>query len=256
MRLYGVNKDRKIYGNCQVYSPNDILMFRCDTKKAKWYLDRDLAEIIKESPLIIKLNFEPKGLGNHNKDFGLSEMSNRCVACGNDEFLTRHHVVPYCYRKFFPLELKEHNFHDVLSLCVPCHEKYERYADELKISLGKEYNSPINGETIDNKELIKYSKIASTLLRGDISRIPKERIKEMKCQIKTKFGIKRLTKKRLLKLSKVKSTILEKSHGEIVIEQITDIQSFVEMWRSHFVSNMNCKHLPKNWSIKANIGNG
>ena len=64
---YGVEKDRKIYGNCQVLSPGGILMFRCDEKKAKWYLNRNLGEILSESPLIVKLKFEPRGLGNHNK---------------------------------------------------------------------------------------------------------------------------------------------------------------------------------------------
>lgn len=252
--MWNVNKDRKIYGNCQVFSPNDILMFRCDEKKVRWYLDRDLADIITEEPLTIRLNFEPKGLGNHNKDFGLSEMSNRCVVCGSEEFLTRHHVVPYCYRKYFPLEMKEHNFHDVLSLCTECHEKYERQADDLKNFLAGEHQIPVNGIVVDNKELIKYSKMASTLLKKD-SKIPKDRIDEMKSSIKTRFGIKRLTTKRLKKLSEIKSTILSKTHGEIVIDKTTDIQAFVEMWRDHFVRTMNCQYLPKNWSIKSSVYN-
>lgn len=252
--MWNVNKDRKIYGNCQVFSPNGILMFRCDEKKVRWYLDRDLAKIIDEDPLTIRLNFEPKGLGNHNKDFGLSEMSNRCVVCGGEDFLTRHHVVPYCYRKHFPIEMKEHNFHDVLSLCTECHENYERQADDLKIFLASEYQSPVNGIVVDNKELIKYSKMASTLLKDDI-KIPKERVDDMKLKIKSKFRIKRLTKKRLLEISQIKSTILSRTHGEIVMEQVTDIQSFVEMWRDHFVRTMNCKYLPNNWSIKSNVYN-
>ena len=113
-----VTKDRKIYGNYQVLSPDGHLMFRCDEKKANWYIKRNLAEIISNDPLIVKLKFQPKGLGNHNKKYGLSVIENICVVCGSDEFLTRHHVVPTCYRKFFPLEKKSHNFHDVLSLLL------------------------------------------------------------------------------------------------------------------------------------------
>lgn len=154
-----------LYGNCKVLSPDGLLMFRCDEKRVNWYIKRNLADITSTDPITIKLNFKPRGLGNHGKAYGLIEMKNICVNCGKDSELNRHHVVPYCYRKFFPLKLKSHNFHDVLSLCVSCHEKYERSADRLKEFLANEYNAPINGETIDNKDIIKVSKIASTLLK-------------------------------------------------------------------------------------------
>lgn len=248
-KSYGVNKNRKIYGNYQVFSPDNILMFRCNQKKANWYLNRDLAEIINDNT--IKLKFVPSGLGNHNKEFGLTTMINCCVCCGTEEYLTRHHVVPYCYRRFFPLELKSHNFHDVLSLCATCHEKYERSADKLKEALSIEYEAPINGIFEKNQD-IKYSKIAVTLLRNDKS-IPKNKINYMKFQIRKYLGIKKVSKKQLIDLSNIKSIILNKTHGEIVMEKITDIQPFVEMWREHFINNNNCKYLPENWSIKNKI---
>ena len=249
---YGVEKDRKIYGNCQVLSPGGILMFRCDEKKANWYLNRNLGEIVSTSPLTVKLNFEPKGLGNHNKGFGLSEMGNKCVSCGTEEYLTRHHVVPYCYRRYFPVELKSHNFHDVLSLCVDCHEGYERKADQLKEELAKLHNAPINGEVETRSDLVKYVKIARTLI-GDVSDIPNKRIKSLRQEIKIYFGIKRLTKSRLQKISETKSTILRKTHGEIVVSKIDNLQEFVELWRKHFVKNNECNHLPQNWNINHEI---
>ena len=249
---YSVNKDRKIYGNCQVLSPDGILMFRCDEKKANWYLNRDLGEVVNSSPLTVKLKFEPRGLGNHNKCFGLSEMGNRCVTCGDEEYLTRHHVVPYCYRRYFPLELKSHNFHDVLSLCSNCHDKYERKADELKEKLASIYNAPVGGEVESKVDIVKYTKMATTLL-SDIPNIPKSRILFLRNEIKDFFKIKRLTKQRLKKISEIKSTIVRKTHGEIVISKIDDIQSFVEMWRKHFIDNNDCKHLPEKWNVKNKI---
>ena len=72
-------KIKEIYGNCKVLSPDGILMFRCDDKKANWYIKRDLCEVTEDEPLTIKLKFEPKGLGFHEKDFGLSNMQNKCV---------------------------------------------------------------------------------------------------------------------------------------------------------------------------------
>lgn len=252
---YGVNKDRKIYGNCQVISKDDILMFRCDKKRANWYLKtidsktgESIGELVKEDPYTVRLKFEPKGLGNHNKEFGLTEMPNRCVSCGTEEYLTRHHVVPYCYRRYFPLKLKSHNFHDVLPLCVFCHEKYERSADKLKEQLAIEYKAPINGEKIENKDLIKYIKISNMLiLKGEL---PKSRVRRMRKVIKDGLGIKRLTSDKLLEISKTKITFIKRTHGEIVINNISDIQIFIETWRNHFVSNNDCSYLPKNWSIK------
>lgn len=253
---YGVDKDRKIYGNCQVIY-NGILMFRCEKKRADWYLKtldkqtgEPIGELVSEEPYTVSLKFKPRGLGNHNKEFGLTEMANRCVSCGTEEYLTRHHVVPFCYRKFLPLSLKSHNFHDVLPLCVNCHEKYERSADKLKEQLAVQYSSPINGETLENKHLIKFSKIATTLLKEDLTKVPRSRVRKMKKALKKKFGIERLTKKKLEELASVKTIILKRTHGEIVMSKITDIQSFVEMWREHFVENNGCQYLPSNWSIK------
>lgn len=242
-----------IYGNYQVLSPEGILMFRCNYKKANWYLSRDLAEVVYKEPVTIKLKFKPQGLGNHNKIFGLTEMKNICVNCGKTSELNRHHVVPYCYRRYFPINIKSHNFHDVLSLCVECHEKYERQADKLKESLSIKYDAPINGETIYNKDLIKYSKMAMTLLKDDLSRIPKDRLDFLKKSLKSYFNIKRLSNKRIEDISNIKSTITSRTHGSVVISKVSDIQSFVEMWREHFIRNNNCKYLPKNWSIENKI---
>lgn len=240
-----------IYGNCQVLSPDNILMFRCDEKRANWYLKRDLAESIELSPLKIRLKFKPRGLGNHNKGFGLTEMKNVCVNCGSQDELNRHHVVPYCYRKFFPLSLKSHNFHDVLAMCVPCHEKYERNADKLKMSLSIKYNAPINGESIgNNRDMVKYSKISNTLLKENLTNAPKSKIRRMRKSLKDRFGIKRLTKDKIEEISNIKIVVIKRTHGEMVISKVTDTQQFIEMWRKHFVENNECKFLPKNWSIE------
>lgn len=227
-------------------------MFRCDVKKIQWYTKRGLADIISQEPLIAKLKFKPKGLGNHDKQFGLTEMHNHCVVCGSGEFLTRHHVVPYCYRKYFPLKVKSHNFHDILSMCVNCHESYERKADSLKEQLSHQHQAPINGELMNNKDTVKYSKMAMTLLKEDLSTIPKSRIEFLKSELKNKFFIKKLTKKKIVFISNIRNFV-SRTHGEIVVNKIDNLQEFIEMWREHFVSNNDCKYLPKNWSIKTKI---
>lgn len=245
-----VTKDRKIYGNCKVYSPDGHLMFRCDDKRANWYISRNLANVISHTPYEIKLNFQPKGLGNHNKNYGLTKIENKCVVCGTDEFLTRHHVVPYCYRRYFPVENKSHQFHDVLSLCVDCHENYEYSAFEFKKELAERYSAPINGELFNNKDMLKMRKIAVCLTSDWLKFIPKERVDEMKSTIRTFFSWKRITNKRLNNLIEKELKVLNKTHGEIVISKLNDLKPFVKEWRLHFLNNNECKYLPENWSVE------
>jgi hypothetical protein len=250
MAVFGgvIPKDRKIYGNWQVQSPDGILMFRCDEKKAMWYVNRSLGNIISSDPKVVKLNFKPNGLGNHHKNYGLTEMLNICVVCGTDEFLTRHHVVPHCYRKYFPLEIKSHNFHDVLSVCVDCHDKYERKADDYKSQLSIIYQAPINGELIDNKEIIRARKLANSLINFE-KVMPHTRKIEIKNQIKEILGVKKLHKSRLDKLLNLEVKYSNKTHGEIVVSKLDDIKSFMVSWRNHFIENNDCKFLPKDWPV-------
>lgn len=247
--LNTVTKYRKIYGNCQVLSPEGYLMFRCEDKKVNWYLKRNLAQVINNEPLTIKLNFQPKGHGNHNKPYGLSEMANMCVVCGTEEFLTRHHVVPICYRRFFPVEKKSHNFHDVLSLCVDCHENYEKFAFDFKLKLAEKYNAPINGELLDNKDFLKVRSLSGCLIGEHSTKIPKWRIDEMKSEIKKHFSWKRITKKRLEDVVNLEVKVYNRTHGEIVISKIDNLESFIKEWRKHFIQHNDCKYLPQNWSI-------
>lgn len=242
--------DRKIYGNCQVLSPDNILMFRCDNKKIHWYLNRNLATIISESPFIIRLNFHPNGLGNHNKDYGLTKMENVCVNCGTEKYLTRHHVVPYCYRRFFPVNLKAHNFHDVLSMCADCHEFYEIKAFDLKKEIASKHNVPLNG--IINKadeSFVKALKYSKAILLND--RIPEKRLMEMMDCVRSYFGCD-FTTEDLEKLSQTSYQTICKTHGEIIISSMNEneILEFIKMWRKHFVDNNDCLFLPENWDIE------
>lgn len=239
---------KNLYGNCKVLSPQGYLMFRCREKKINWYLKRDLATIINDDPLTIKLNFEPKGYGNHQNDYGLNEMLNICVNCGDDDMLTRHHIVPYCYRKYFTLNLKSHNFHDILLLCVDCHEEYENHALVMKQEIGREHGAPINGIIdTENKEIIKLKKMANALLSH--SKVPDAKIRRIREHLRNEFGWKRVTRKRLIDICETKIIRHKKTHGEIVVSEITDFTKFIKRWRQHFLDHNDCQHLPENWSV-------
>jgi hypothetical protein len=35
-----------------------------------------------------------------------------------------------------------------------------------------------------------------------------------------------------------------------VVSKLENIDEFMFTWRKHFIDNNECKHLPKNWSVK------
>src|SRR5581483_4392719 len=176
------------YENCQVLNPDNELMFRCCKRKADWYLNRNLAVKVQDDPLTIRLNFIPKGVGRINDPYHLQEMKNRCVVCGSEDNLTRHHIVPISYRRFFPLNLKNHNSYDVMALCIPCHRTYEDYALVVKQDLAHKYAIPLSGKGIEyNKDIAKI-KGAASALKNHKHKMPPSRIAELNDKIKDHLG--------------------------------------------------------------------
>ena len=242
-RLKGYTKE--IYGNYQIFSPDGILMFRTDQKKANWYLKRGLASKISENS--ISLLFQPNGLGLHGKEYGLSNMKNICVVCGTDSDLTKHHVVPKCYRSHFPEEFKTHKFHDVLVLCLSCHYKYEEEALKYKKNISIKWGCPIEGIIIDKS---RDKKIKNYILFLSDSIIPKWRILEIKNEIRKELNIKRITKSIINEWSNREiKNFCTTSNGEMVVKKLENIKEFIVDWRRHFVETMDPKFLPEKWSI-------
>ena len=55
-------------------------------------------------------------------------------------------MIPHEYRKHFPIEMKDHNSHDVLLLCTSCHAISNYYDNHLKQQLAREFQAPIGSE--------------------------------------------------------------------------------------------------------------
>ena len=55
-------------------------------------------------------------------------------------------MIPHEYRKHFPIEMKDHNSHDVLLLCTSCHAISNYYDIHLKQQLAREFQAPIGSE--------------------------------------------------------------------------------------------------------------
>lgn len=254
-------RNHVIYGNCRVHHPDGTLMFLCLEKRARWYLDRGLATVTAEDPLTIQLNFEPKGKGGADQEdflYALGEKKNSCVVCGSEdlETLTRHHVVPYEYRKFFPEEFKARSGHDIVAICREDHDIYENaHATKLKRNLEKE----LGVESADsvyksNSHIAKAHSYAKLLMDPDrVLSIPEGRVQYFMKEIKRVFGKKNLAEIVEINVRKITSERMETVARQVVEKLEGDpekIQDFIEMWRKHFLENMNPRHMPEGWRVE------
>lgn len=240
-----------LYDNIVTLAPTGEQICRCNHEKAQWYLQNGLAATISDDPLIIQLNFEPKGIGHFGDKFYLEEKLNICVSCGSTEHHTRHHIVPYCFRRYFPEKYKTHNSHDIVILCVACHDEYEVYADELKNDLSIEFEIPFLGKgSFLPKDLFIVKRHASALKRS--SKMPPERVEKLYTTLRKHYSKEEITEEDILKAASIKPICTSQDSakfGQRVIEKITDLQAFVERWRQHFVDVMHPKYMPKHWQV-------
>lgn len=270
------NRSRKL--NCKVYSPNGKLMFVNSEKKAKWYVEKTGAIILKEEDghiKEIKLTFEPKGSGFEEDDkFGLSIQEHRCVVTASTENLTRHHVVPYSYRKYMPIEYKSRNHHDVVFMTDDEHDKYERIVNVFKDELHLKYGIPTvlegNNMNLNNTVCNKYmSRILGYLHALTYKNLPEEKRTEMSNIVLNYYNLKfnknrkRITGKFIIKLSDYLTTNIKKTKHiskidvhKLLVEKIIELDeldSFIIMWRQHFIDNVNPKYLPIGWDINYKV---
>lgn len=242
---------RPAYGNWKVYGPEGQLLFRCDDKKANWYLSRNLANIVKDKE--IKLSFVPAGPGHQDDPFYLSERPNHCVVCGSKEYLTKHHCVPSQFRRFFPTEYKQWSSHDVLPICSDCHFVYEVEADKLKKQLAIEFGVKSHFEPKLDLDLVSAIKSAKALIRHG-ENIPEDRKLHLREAI-SKFLGREATDSDIQEVASLShkdaSKPNEHTFGEYVVKQLDQVQlfEFIKRWRQHFIDIMKPKFMHKYWDV-------
>jgi hypothetical protein len=263
--------------NWKVFHPNGKHMFTCSGKKARWYLDRDLAIQIDEYKM--QFTFSPNGYGfADNEEFGKSIREAKCVVSGIKDDLQRHHIVPYCYRKHFPFKYKSKNHHDVVLMNHDIHAEYEIEASKYKDELAKKYNIKTIGEynkaysqmirDVNRDKSVLLGKI-STILKGykKISRdIIIDNLKFISNQLSIDYEfMMNINYIQLLKLYKILQKEYNKEynqfkerhakyydHGWHLVSKLNTedkIKEFIILWRKHFINIMQPKHMPDGWSI-------
>lgn len=240
-----------IMNNAYFYSPENILMFNASAGLTLWYLIHDLCNIIDKNPLRCRLKFAPKGLGNHLKEHYLWNVKNQCVVCGTNLHLEKHHVIPYCYRKFFEEETKRHNNYDILLLCKNHHKEYEQYACSKKDRICEWYGLKKEKDLlcINNMALARSKAIARSALKF-YENIP---------DTKKRLFIDKFESITQIKFSmEACNYIMNQKYDENICKKIVclldtneKMQDFTAGWRSHFVHCMKPKYLPDGWKVNA-----
>jgi hypothetical protein len=250
-----------LYGNFTVEAPTGAPLFRCDGRRALWYLIRGLAEVVCREPPTLRLKFEPGGPGHAGDPYYLGEKHNRCVACGSEEGLSRHHVVPRCYRRHLPRQVKSRSHHDVLLLCLACHERYEAAALSLRLDLARESGCPLHGlyRASDgapyeaDKARSAAIRAATALVRfGD--RIPAERRAALLRTVEDWAGghVDEPELERVAHLdARPRGEEGLVDHGAAVVgklRSLDEVQAFVHRWRQHFLDSLRPRFLPESWA--------
>ncbi len=246
-----------LYGNCRVEDPAGLHIFNASMKKCRWYLRKELADVINKEPFTIRLTFVPKGGGRKFDPFYLQKRENICVCCGSIQSITRHHIVPIMYRKWFDDEIKDHSSHDILPVCYSCHEKYETFADAFKAELLKEVGIDTGKPyaMVLDTALKKVCLYATALLKHREA-IPADRYNNMMGVIREHYGKQEITDDDLVNASKVEYNTRRIDYvpeGKLVVDAIGDIEVFIRRWRNHFLTFTEAKYMPKYWDVNRPI---
>lgn len=238
-----------LYGNVHFQGPHGETMFHGDSEKALWYLNRGLVDVVSHAPPVLRFRFSPGGKGHIGDDYYLAGKANRCVVCGSEEGLSRHHVVPSVYRRHLPAEVKDHSHHDVLLLCLGCHERYEGEANRLKAELGTEFGMPLHGLRGERDRARGRAISLAQALRRHPGRIPAARQDEMRRIIGAWLGKSPVDDADIeaVALLECDEDGVAVEHGRQVVEQSGDVEAFVRRWREHFLRTMNPAYLPDHW---------
>lgn len=249
-------KSGPLYDNCVICDSNGKFMCFTNRKRIEWYIKKGLATEIDKNK--IRLNFKTNGPGNQERIYYRFPMENKCVVCEKNEDLTRHHVVPQCFRKHMSVSVKAHESHDILPLCETCHQTYEIHASKLKKDILDQCfidtTNPRYHKYIVDFEAKKAMHIAKGLLdfSGQL---------DIDVELSMLMFLEEFTKKQnltyedLKNISNINYETLNADYISPYAEVLKRIscEELILTWRKHFIETMNPQFMPKNWDIYKDI---
>ncbi|XP_032819750.2 exonuclease 3'-5' domain-containing protein 2 [Petromyzon marinus] len=258
-----------LYDNCLLKAPDGQPLSTCDRKKAQWYLNRGIAELESQEPMVVRLVFEPAGRPDSQHDYYLGVKRNVCVVCGRAESYVRKSIVPHEYRRHFPQQMKDHQSHDVLLLCTPCHAASAANDLRLKRQLADECSAGGSGVAAEGPRVTddpvrrNVRSAARALLRSG-SALPPHRRRELLGCVRS-FYAERWSHlgschQLLQEAAKLETRVVNGQHVphglrvvQVYMRQgLPALASLERRWRQHFLDTMLPRHLPPNWSVTHN----
>lgn len=256
-RSYNIRK-APLYDNCVLQAPDGEVLSTVHRGKAEWYLAKGIATVVQEDPLTVRLSFEPRGRAILDKKYYTVAKQNRCVVCGAVERLARKNVIPNEYRKHFPKIMKSHTSHDILLLCVKCHQ----WCNAVDQRLREELALKCSAELKQNKYLVdsemKPLRCAARALLSHGDEIPELRKKELEDRIKRLLQIDHLDREVLQSAAEIDPRVLNSDytgHGEVVVNFFSKTDGLIALevkWRQHFLDTMKPGFLPEMWAVDHN----
>lgn len=247
-----------LYDNCVLQAPDGQPLCTCDYKKARWYVDRELGEEISEEPVVVRLKFEPANRPILDSEYYIHAKDNACVVCGSKESLLRKNVVPREYRRHFPDVMKDHISHDILLLCVQCHQLSNLQDLALRYILADECEAPFEShEDTKCKEdpMLRKIKSAGRALLLSRDRLPTERASVLEQVLKDHYGTDEVTQEQIKEAAELDTSVYNADyvpHGEKVVDHYKKnggLIHFETRWRKHFLETMKPRYLPSMWSV-------
>uniref|UniRef100_A0A3Q3VK59 Exonuclease 3'-5' domain-containing protein 2 n=1 Tax=Mola mola TaxID=94237 RepID=A0A3Q3VK59_MOLML len=255
-----------LYDNCFLHAPDDQPLCTCDKKKAKWYLDKGIGVLQSEDPFVVRLLFEPSGRPDSQQDYYLTAKDNLCVVCGKADSYIRKNIVPHEYRRHFPIEMKDHNSHDILLLCTSCHAACNVHDSFLKQQLAEEFAAPQGCEEgvrlLEDSDRRRVRSAARALLSAGEG-LPEQRREELQVLIKSFLNMneeQELTYEALQQAANLETRIFNEAyvpHGLKVVQAhakqgLQGLMDLERRWRQHFLRTMQPRSLPPLWSVSHN----
>lgn len=245
------------FDNCRALAPDGSFLFNCARDKAERYLKHGGAELVTEDPFTIRLTFQPAGPGVSADPCLSRPLENRCVVCGAEENLSKHHVVPYCYRRWFPNEVGYLTSYDVMAVCLECHDRYELKADTLKRELERKYEVPAECYAFvrEGAEVARLRSHANALLRC-LDKMPPARIAECLETVRAHYGRPNITRDDLTALTRPEDPGREFTPPSLYVvsrlRSLEEVDAFAVMWREHFLETMRPRYMPPGWTAYRN----
>lgn len=257
---------KEVYGNVLVLTPEGEPFWRVSKRRAESLLRQGLAKEVSDTRFdhewVLRLceDFKPSRRTHYDPIF-LEVIDNKCVVCGKEENLTRHHVVPYSIRRFFRPENGYLTSYDILAVCFPCHKSYEYFAREFTEQLLLEFNAPstVKRQTDKNLHFVKRKAIA---LLHHAEKMPTATRQKHFEVLKKHLNCEEISTEDLEKLSKIDIHPDRESYIGAGLFLATTLKTpqqtdeFTERWRKHFVKTMNPKFLPHNWGVEKRPAGG